>query len=151
VLDLSLCLEAATVEQDEPTLPHASFRSPHLGSPPAGGIRRSFSRIILTLALCLTAGFVLISPAQKTPKPERKVLVSGKPEYPGPLKQARIGGLVRLRAWVLPNGTVSSVDVLGGNPILAESAVTAVKKWKYAPAPSQTAEEIVLHFNPHPE
>jgi TonB family protein len=52
---------------------------------------------------------------------------------------------------VLPNGTVSNVNVLGGNPILAESAAAAIKKWKFAPAPSQTFEDITVNFNPRAE
>jgi TonB family protein len=47
-----------------------------------------------------------------------------------------------LEVTITPKGTVESAKVLGGNPILAESAVTAVKKWKYA-----TAEK--LHNNHH--
>jgi TonB family protein len=103
---------------------------------------------ILILTFCLTSGFVLTSPAQKAPKFERKVLVTAKPEYPELLKRARIGGLVRLRAWILPNGTVSNVEVLGGNPILAQNAVEAVKKWKFVPGPMQTTDDISLNFNP---
>lgn len=56
-----------------------------------------------------------------------------------------------MKAWVLPNGTVTNVEVLGGNPILADSAVAAVKGWKFAPGPSQTAEDIAVDFNPHVE
>jgi TonB family protein len=52
-----------------------------------------------------------------------------------------------LTATVLPNGSVANVKVRGGNPILAENAVKAVKNWKYAPAPSQTEEEVVLDFS----
>jgi TonB family protein len=97
-------------------------------------------------------GFVPTLAAQKPPpKTDRKALVSAKPQYPEPLKQARIGGSVRLRATVLPNGTVSNVDVLGGNPILAESAVAAIKSWRFAPAASQTFEDITVNFNPRAE
>jgi TonB family protein len=77
------------------------------------------------------------------------VLVTVKPHYPDLLREAKIGGLVRLRAWILPNGTVSNVEVLGGNPILAESAVAAVKQWKFVPGPTQTTDDISLNFNPH--
>jgi TonB family protein len=87
--------------------------------------------------------------AQKSPKSDRKVLVSVKPEYSDLLRHAQIGGLVRLKATVSPEGKVSSVDVVGGNPILAESAVKAVTNWKYAPAPAQTIEEISISFTPH--
>lgn len=83
------------------------------------------------------------------PAPARRVVSTVKPEYPPLLKYQQIGGLVRLVATVLPDGTVSKVEVRGGNPILAESAVAAVMKWKYAPAASQTTEEVSLSFSPH--
>jgi TonB family protein len=95
----------------------------------------------------LIFGLTSVSFAQKTAKPGRKVILQVKTEYPEILKDLRVGGQVRLTATVLPNGTVANVKVQGGNPILAENAVKAVKNWKYAPGPSQTEEEVVLHFN----
>jgi TonB family protein len=111
----------------------------------AGKLTLAFS----TLALCLTTAFVPSSLAQKTSKSDRRVAVTVKPEYPELLKHAQVGGLVRLKATVLPNGTVTTVEVLGGNPILAEKAVAAVMKWKFVPAPAQTVEEVSLSFTPH--
>ncbi len=110
-------------------------------------IARRLSLAILPLALCLTSAFVAPSLAQKREKSTRKVIVSVKPEYPAVLRHAQVGGVCRLKATVLPNGTVSSVEILGGNPILAESAVAAIKKWKYAPAPSETLEDVSLTFS----
>jgi TonB family protein len=60
-----------------------------------------------------------------------------------------ISGTVRLKIKVLANGTVASADILGGNPILAESAVKAVMAWKYTPAPSTTVEIATFDFNSH--
>jgi TonB family protein len=97
------------------------------------------------LALCLTLGFVSPSLAQKS---DRRVVSTTKPDYPKFLKGAGIGGLVRLRATVLPNGTVTAVDIVGGNPILAEKAAAALMKWKFAPAASQTTEFVSLNFDP---
>ncbi len=79
----------------------------------------------------------------------RKIVVRVNPEYPDTLRLAQIGGLVRLNATVSANGTVTQVEVRGGNPILAEKAQQAVMKWKFAPAASQTVEEIRLSFSPH--
>jgi TonB family protein len=87
--------------------------------------------------------------AQRAPKSDRKVLVSVKPEYSELLKHAQIGGLVRLKVTVSADGKVSNVDIVGGNPILAESASAAVMKWKFIPAPSQTLEDISISFSPH--
>ncbi len=109
-------------------------------------IPRRFSFALLLLALCLTAAFVSPSLAQKS---DSKVIVTVKPDYPDLLRRAQVGGVVRLKATVLANGSVSNVEILGGNPILAERAVTAVKSWKYAPAADKTTEEISLSFSPH--
>ena len=103
----------------------------------------------MALALCLAAGFVPLARAQKAAKSERKILVSVKPEYSDLLRRAQIGGLVRLKATVSPDGKVTKVEVVGGNPILAESAVAAVQKWKYAPEAGQTTEEVSISFSPH--
>jgi TonB family protein len=109
---------------------------------------KSFGRTLTfaTLILALWAGFAADSPAQNSEKSHRKVLSTVKPVYPQTLKNLHIEGLVRLKATVLPNGTVTEIEVIGGNPILVENAVKALKNWKYAPAPSQTEEEVVLNF-----
>jgi len=115
---------------------------------------RGLSGGLLCLALALSlAGTTVWAPSllAQTTTPEesgRKLIVTVKPEYPAALQHAQIGGLVRLSATVLPNGTVSKVQIRGGNPVLAESAVTAVMKWKYAPGPAVTNEEVSVKFTP---
>jgi TonB family protein len=110
------------------------------------------------IILVTLAGAILILLAGSTPgliphlsaqnkKSSREVIHSVKPEYPVIMKSARIGGTVRLNAIVLANGTVTRIQVLGGNPILAETAVKAVMKWRFALAPMQTSEEVVVNFN----
>jgi TonB family protein len=91
---------------------------------------------------------VSITLAQKTGRPDRKVIARVQPAYPQILKNARIGGVVRLNATVLANGSVTKVVILGGNPILAESAVQAVMHWKFAAGASPTEEEVILTFDP---
>lgn len=76
----------------------------------------------------------------------RKVLARIEPEYPADLKAAGIGGYVHLSVTISPNGTVVSSQVLGGNPILAESAAKAIAKWKFSPAATTTSAEIWFHF-----
>jgi TonB family protein len=79
----------------------------------------------------------------------RKIVARVNPEYPDTLRIAQIGGLVRLSVTVSPNGNVTQVEVRGGNPILAEKAQQAVMKWKFAPGPSQTVEDIRIGFSAH--
>ncbi len=111
---------------------------------PAAGIKRILAST--TLAFCLIGGFVPAVLAQKSPKVARKIISEVKPAYPATLKNLHIEGLVRLTVTVLPNGNVAKINVRGGNPILVENALKAVKDWKYAPGSAQTEEEVVLNF-----
>lgn len=77
---------------------------------------------------------------------ERRLVTRVEPEYPETLQRLQIGGTVRLAVKVSPKGTVESVELLGGNPILAEAATKAVKQWVYAPAPSQSTIEVAIPF-----
>jgi TonB family protein len=82
-------------------------------------------------------------------KSDRTLLVRVQPEYPEALRRLRIGGVVRLRVLISPKGSVKNVIMLGGNPILGDAAITAVKKWIYAPAVSETMIEITVRFDPY--
>ena len=79
---------------------------------------------------------------------ERRLVTQVDPAYPQDLLRRGIGGTVRLKVVVAANGGVDHVEVLGGNPILGESAATAVQKWKYAAATSRTTMEITVPFDP---
>jgi TonB family protein len=79
---------------------------------------------------------------------ERKRIYKVEPKYPEYLKRHDIGGAVRLSVEITPKGSVRTIEPLGGNPILVESAVEAVKQWKYEPAESSTTVEVKIDFNP---
>lgn len=55
------------------------------------------------------------------------------PKYPDIAKQARVQGIVILEAIIDPNGNVTNVRVLRSIPLLDQSAIDAVKQWKYEP------------------
>ncbi len=79
---------------------------------------------------------------------ERKLVTRIEPEYPETLQRLQIGGTVRLMVAISPKGSVDSIELLGGNPILAESAINAVKLWIYAAGRSQTKIEVRIPFDP---
>jgi TonB family protein len=83
------------------------------------------------------------------PQTDRKLIARVEPDYPPVLRMRQIGGTVKLQITITPNGNVDSPKVLGGNPVLAESAVAAVKKWKYAAGEAATTATISLEFNPY--
>ena len=55
------------------------------------------------------------------------------PEYPAAARLMHLQGMVRLRAIIGKDGSVSSLEVLSGNPILVQAAVAAVREWRYRP------------------
>jgi TonB family protein len=55
------------------------------------------------------------------------------PVYPAQARLLRLEGAVILAAMVMEDGTVRDVKVVEGSPVLAQSAVNAVKHWRYKP------------------
>ena len=110
------------------------------------GIAGKLAFAAASFTLLLTMGF---HPAagQTSGKVKRKVVTSVQPDYPYVLRNAHFEGQVKLEATVQPNGNVSKVDIKGGNPMLSQYAQQAVLRWKYAPGPAQTVEEVVFTFN----
>jgi TonB family protein len=82
---------------------------------------------------------------------KRKLVFRVEPVYNQELQRHYIGGVVRLKIVVSPRGTVETISPMGGNPVLVESAVKAVKSWKYAPADSATEMQLNINFDPHRE
>jgi TonB family protein len=85
--------------------------------------------------------------AQNAPS-VRKVVYKVAPKYPRELKQHDIGGTVRLSISISPNGSVGKVTPIGGNPILVDAAILAVKQWKYVATDRPTNAEVQLDFIP---
>lgn len=107
-----------------------------------------FLLALIAVLFCLTA-------TARTPQTrerdtsDRKVLTRIEPEYPETLKRLLIGGTVRLQVTVEASGKVEHAELLGGNPILGQSAMKAVKQWKYAPAGGTEKLVVQLEFDPH--
>lgn len=77
----------------------------------------------------------------------RKPISRVEPVYPVVLRSNHIGGTVRLKVTIALNGAVADVELLGGNPILGEAAMVAIKQWVYAPGRSRTIVEVSVPFD----
>jgi TonB family protein len=108
---------------------------------------RSLYLFLCCAILAVSSGS--LSMGQQVVKGGRKLITRVEPDYPPVLKVRQIGGTVRLELTITPKGTVKSAVILGGNPVLAESAIAAVKKWVYAPADAVSTEQVALEFNPY--
>lgn len=106
--------------------------------------------ILSMIALCgLWSGVARAAQTYETSGDERKVISRVDPDYPDALKRLYIGGVVRVEVQVAPNGTVKSTKLLGGSPILGQSTMKAIMKWKYAPAAAETMLTVKVEFDPH--
>jgi len=102
-----------------------------------------------TIAVLLFAAtFSSQTEAQEPSGGSRKILVQTPAVYPTLARSMNIRGTVKLQAQVEANGTVKKIDVLGGHPLLTQSAVTAVGHWKFEPGPKETKESIEIKFDP---
>jgi TonB family protein len=112
----------------------------------AGGKR--ILGVILACASIFCVLLVAPSRSQEDAKSDRKLVSRVEPDYPPVLRMRQIGGTVKLQITITAAGSVENPKVLGGNPILAESAVAAVKKWKFAAGDTATNTTVSFEFNP---
>ena len=78
----------------------------------------------------------------------RKIKVGAQPEYPELARKNNIQGSTRLQIVISQDGTIKDIKVLGGNPVLVQASVEAVKKWKYEPASAESTTIIRFDFKP---
>jgi len=91
----------------------------------------------------LGAGPAVAAPPPPPPRQQRiklggqvvaaKLLAQPQPVYPPLARQARIQGNVVLHAIIDKDGRVGELQVISGHPLLVQSALDAVKNWRYQP------------------
>ena len=103
----------------------------------------------LVLFLILSFGFTSqgMAQSQQSSTEARKVVRRVVPSYPEIAKRMNLSGTVRVIATVAPDGSVKSVQPMGGSPLLLQSAQDAVNKWKFAAGSAETKEVIELRFD----
>jgi TonB family protein len=84
--------------------------------------------------------------AQAQATESRKVKTRVDPEYPELARRLNLKGVVRVQVTVAPGGNVKDVKELGGNPVLLDALIRAVKKWKYEPADKESVVEVKFDF-----
>jgi protein TonB len=82
---------------------------------------------------------------------EGNLILRVQPDYPAIARQARVQGLVVLRAMISREGTIVNLQVLSGHPMLVRAAVNAVQQWRYRPyvlngEPIEVETEVKVNF-----
>jgi TonB family protein len=78
----------------------------------------------------------------------RKSIIRPIPVYPDVAKRLNLEGTVRIEAVVGPNGQIKETKVIGGHPVLVDSALKALRHWKYEKASSETTVQLEFKFHP---
>jgi outer membrane biosynthesis protein TonB len=106
-------------------------------------------------AILLTVGPVLHPPQgfsqQVRMQGKRKVLKQVNAVYPSLARKMNLTGIVKLVAIVGSDGSVVRTEVVGGSPVLVQSAVDAISKSKWQAGPQETKELIEVQFEPDAE
>jgi TonB family protein len=108
-----------------------------------------FARVKIWAALMMAsvalAACVSVQAVEDT---ERHPKVMVQPEYPELARQLSMKGTVRLQLLIAADGHLKETKVLGGNPVLVQASLAAIRKWKYEPAKSETTVVVKFDFDP---
>ena len=111
---------------------------------PVGGVVGGIEGGIAGGAAGGVLGMIAAAPPPPPPPPQERIRVGGqvqsaklsnqaRPVYPPLARQARIQGTVKLEAVISKEGTIEELKVISGHPLLIQSALDAVKQWRYQP------------------
>ncbi len=107
-----------------------------LRAPDLGGVRGGAGGVpdgVLGVTGSMT-GIVPPKPLRLGGKVQAAKIVSQvRPMYPPEAAEQGIGGTVKLEAIITATGTIREIKVLSGEPLLADSALEAVRQWRYRP------------------
>lgn len=106
--------------------------------------------LLASLLLTFVLGTLGVAQTQsgQTVSGSRKAINKVVPQYPSLARQMNLQGTVRLEVSVGENGSVKSVEVKGGSPLLVQSAQDAVRLWRWEKADHETVESVEFNFRP---
>lgn len=103
----------------------------------------------IAAGLLLATGLTAPAAAVGQEEVNRKLKSQVAPAYPELARKMNISGTVKVQITIAPNGTVKTVKLVGGHPLLANTAMETVKKWRYEPAKDETTTVVEFHFDPN--
>jgi TonB family protein len=111
--------------------------------------KRIATAVLAVLMLGVAAGPVRVH-AQQGQNDDllRRAKSKVQPAYPELARKMNISGTVKIEVVVSPNGSVKDARVVGGHPVLANSALDAAKKWRFEPATGESTGIIDFKFEP---
>jgi TonB family protein len=78
----------------------------------------------------------------------RKAKSKVAPTYPELARRSNITGTVKVLVVVSASGALKVTKVIGGNPLLVNAAMDALKKWKFEAADTESSGTMEFKFQP---
>lgn len=125
------------------------------GVPGGTGAPASNGPVLNSLGFSNLAATPVLRPSGPPPRVSRmmegSLIYKVQPSYPELAKATRVHGQVVLRAVISRRGTIESLQVVSGHPLLAKAAIDAVQEWRYRPYvlngdPVEVETEITVNF-----
>ena len=110
-------------------------------------LRRVKTAMALLLLVAAVVGITAVS-ATAQEELTRKTKTKVAPAYPELARRMNITGTVRVLVVVASNGSLKDAKVVGGNPLLVNAAMDALKKWKFEPADGESSGTVEFKFQP---
>jgi len=122
-----------------------------------GGAGNSLARNSVLNSIGTGFAFVPAPPPTPSVPPRISRMMEGnlidrvQPQYPPLARQARVQGIVVLRAVISREGRIENVQVISGHPLLVKSAMDAVRQWRYRPyylnnEPVEVETQVTVNF-----
>ena len=111
---------------------------------------RNMREWAMTGLLAFVAALATFQPLPAVAQGElvRKAKTKVSPTYPELARRMNITGTVKVLVVVTPSGNLKDTKVVGGNPLLVNAAMDALKKWKFEPADSESSGTVEFKFQP---
>jgi TonB family protein len=112
-------------------------------------MRSSLRRAALTISLlAMCGGLMVTGTGFAEDEPMRKVTKRVTPVYPVIARKMKLSGTVKLTAVVAGGGQVTSIEVIGGHPVLILAAQDAAKQFVFQAASAESREILTFVFAP---
>jgi TonB family protein len=108
-------------------------------------LKRGISMFLLAMVTALSLGTLPARGDEDTSG--RKCKSKVQPMYPELARKMNLAGVVKIEVVIGTNGIVKNTKVIGGHPVLVESAVDAVRRWRYEPSSEETTTTVEFRFN----
>ena len=109
--------------------------------------------LLVAFAMCATAASLMADVRVGAAEALKAATNKVQPQYPPIARQMKIAGHVEVEAVVDTDGSVVTAKSVSGNPLLTQTAVSAVEKWKFTPftsngAPTKAIITLGFDFRP---